>query len=326
MAIRDPSFRSCHGIRYFLARSLMADFSSKIRWRMRHDRSQKLITIQDKYLLRKYAEKCDVSMASLLFVGERAEDIPFKDLPESCMIKASHGCGWNIIKQNHEYFYFGNGSSPGLIGHIKKGRNGLRMALRLDEGDVLRICGGWLRKKYSTREWAYHQMAPRILIEEMLFPKSGKELLDYRLYTFEGKVAVINVGSPAYRAKKVNVFFFPDWTLVPLGCNAEPLPEPLPRKPESLPAMINAAGRLGKGIDFARIDFFETTKGVILGEMTVYPEGGKRLSPTSCRCFNVWLGKQWRVTSARELHVWWDNIAFLVGRRLRRTLRALGER
>jgi len=301
----------------------VADFSSKVRWRMRYDRSQHLVTMQDKFLLREYAEKRAVGMAPLLFVGERAEEIPFKELPDHCMIKASHGCGWNIVRRNREYYYFGDGSNFECIDFRDKRGHGLKGAKRLDEGEVLRLCSGWLQKKYSTDEWAYHQMRPRVLIEELLFPHSGKELLDYRFYTFDGEVAVINVGSPGYRAEKLNVFFLPDWTLVPLGCNAEALPKPLPPRPESLQAMIDAARRLGKDIDFARIDFYETKKGFFLGEMTAYPEGGKRLSPTSCSCFNIWLGKQWRLKPARELHVWICNIGFLVGRRLRRVLRAL---
>lgn len=263
-------------------------------------------------------------MSPLLFVGDKAEDIPFKELPDNCMIKASHGCGWNIIRRNREYFYFGNGSN--LEGAESDGerRDDLRKTQRLDENEVLRLCNSWLRQKYSTHEWAYHQMRPRILIEEILLPKAGKELLDYRFYTFDGKVAAINVGSPGYRTHKLNVFFRPDWTPLPLICNAEALPVPLPPKPESLPVMIRAAWRLGKGIDFARIDFYETTKGCFLGEMPAYPEGGKGLSPTSCICFNDWLGKQWKLTPTRDLHVRLHNILFFVGRRLRRISQAVG--
>jgi hypothetical protein len=35
----------------------------------------------------------------------------------------------------------------------------------------------------------------------------------------------------------------------------------------------------------------------VLGEMTVYPEGGRVDSPTACPIFNQWLGRQWRLAA-----------------------------
>ena len=53
------------------------------------------------------------------------------------------------------------------------------------------------------------------------------------------------------------------------------------------------AAKLGRGLDFVRVDLYNTTRGVVLGEMTVYPEAGSMNTPTACPVFNKWLGDQW---------------------------------
>ena len=45
--------------------------------------------------------------------------------------------------------------------------------------------------------------------------------------------------------------------------------------------------------DVTRIDLYNTTRGIILGEMTIYPEGGRPNSPSFDKVFNKWLGDQW---------------------------------
>lgn len=292
---------------------------------MRFDRSEHLITIQDKYLLRGFAAKRNVRMAPLLHVCDSADDIPFKKLPDNCMIKASHGCGWNILRKNGRYFYFGDGAQLGTVLSDQAPRPRQREIIRLNQHDVLRSCERWLSKTYSTKEWAYSQMRPRILIEELLVP-AGKELFDYRLYTFDGEVAAINVGCPEYRRNKWNIFYRPDWTPIALTDYAEALPEPPPSKPESLPIMIDAARRLGRGIDFVRVDFYETIHGCVLGEMTVYPDAGKKNTPTSCSAFNRWLGDQWQLAPKNAFHFRLYHVVDTLARGIRRVVPAIKRR
>ena len=118
--------------------------------------------------------------------------------------------------------------------------------------------------------------------------------MDYRLFTFDGKVRAISVGSPTYRRKEWNVFLTPEWEVIPLSSYSEALPLQIPRKPSGLKKMLEAASRLGEGIDFARIDLYVAKEGIRLGEITLYPEGGDRNTPTACPRFNRWLGDFWR--------------------------------
>jgi len=268
---------------------------------MLHDRNPMLVVMADKYLLREHARSQGVATVPLLHVTEDPESIPFETLPPDCMIKASHGSGWNIMRRNGEFFTYGNGIAFGVGDEDQQAQ--VQQRLQLSRDEVVDICKQWLQQKYSPGQWAYSRMIPRVLVEEVLQPRCGDELMDYRFYTFDGVVKAINVGSPSYRRDNLNAFFRPDWEPIKLTRYREKLPDPLPAKPETLEQMLDIASRLGKGIDFARIDLYDTEKGVMVGEMTAYPEGGNREAPSGCPRLNWWLGRQWKMPLRRELSV-----------------------
>ncbi len=267
------------------------DFACKVRERMRRDRNPLLVTVQDKFALRSYAEARGVQTAPLLFVSDTVEDLPFHALPSDCFLKTNHACGRNILRVDSQFFLFGDGS--GLLngdGAISQATAASRM-LSLEA--CIQQCREWLSTPYRAEEWAYLQMAPKLMVEEILFPRDGGELKDFRFYTFDGRVRAINVGSPSYRQRGENIFLDPEWNQIELTRYTE-LPDPFPARPECLREMVAAAERLGRGLDFVRVDLYDTTRGVVLGEMTVYPEAGGRGTPTACPKFNRWLGAQWK--------------------------------
>lgn len=274
--------------------SLELDFAAKVRHRMRYDRNPLFITVTDKYKVREYARSKAVKTANLIFVTDNSQAIPFTDLPPNYLIKMNHGSGWNILSFDTELYLFDDGAE--LVkadGSYVDGNSAHRCKLTIDEAQNL--CHGWIKRKYSKREWAYQHINPKIIIEELLLSKDNRELKDYRLYTFQGQVKAILVDSPLYRRNQENVFFDPDWKELKLTKYDEKPPHPLPEKPNCLDEMMDVAQRLGKDIDFARIDLYDTTQGVVLGEMTVYPDGGLPNTPTFCPVFNRWLGDQWKL-------------------------------
>jgi hypothetical protein len=269
------------------------DFAAKVRFRMRYDRNPLFITVTDKYKVREYAGSKAVKTANLLFKTDNPQAIPFSELPPNFIIKMNHGSGWNILGFDSELYLFRDGAE--LVkadGSYVNANSAKRYKLTQDR--ARNICSEWLKSRYSKREWAYQHIVPRIIIEELLVPNDNRELKDYRLYTFNGEVKAILVDSPLYRRNRENVFFDPDWKEIKLSKYDEKVPHPLLEKPGSLAEMIDVAQRLGKDIDFARIDLYDTTKGVVLGEVTVYPDGGLPNTPTFCPVFNRWLGDQWQ--------------------------------
>jgi hypothetical protein len=268
------------------------DFAWKVRRRMFHDRNPLLTVVQDKCKVKEYARARGVKTARLLYGTDRPETIPFEDLPPNCFIKANHGAQWNIIRMESEFYWFGDGS--GLIAGQGPDLSREHAArYRLTREQCVSLCQKWLRRRWLGREWAYRDIPPSIVVEESLTSRDEGLLLDYRLYTFRGVVKAISLGSAQYRRNGLNVFLDPTWKPFSLTKYKERLPDPLPEKPDSLEQMILTAGQLGQELDFARIDLYDTTQGVVLGEMTLYPESGRRNTPTACPVFNKWLGDQW---------------------------------
>jgi hypothetical protein len=167
-----------------------------------------------------------------------------------------------------------------------------------------------MSQKYSPKEWCYRFINPRILVEEALISRDHAELKDFSVYIFRGIIKAINVGSPTNRKNKENVFFDSNWDEIKLTKYKENVPEPIPQKPDNLQEMIDAAYRLGSDLDFVGIDLYDTTKGVVLGEMTMYPEEGHRNTPTACPVFNKWLAEQW--IQIPMLHIRQYNNLFLL--------------
>lgn len=263
---------------------------------MLFDRNPQLVLLQDKHAVKNYARSRGVGTAAVLFATDDPATIPFDRLPERCFIKATHGCGWNILKEGETYYRYGHGNTLIKPDGSPDGRG--VAAAGISREACVALCRQWLASVYSTREWAYAHIPPRILVEEALASRDGEELKDYRFYTFDGVVKAISVGSPTYRRRGVNFFVDSQWNEFVLSAYKEPRPAPPPKRPQTLPQMVAAAERLGGGVDFLRIDLFDATPGVVLGEITVYPEAGALGTPTSCRVFNRWLAGQWRMSGA----------------------------
>lgn len=267
-------------------------FATKVRHRMSNARNPHFITLVDKHAVKLFARTRGVQSAELYYVTEIPDSIPFSQLPSTYFLKANHGCGWNIICEYNQHYWFGHGiaigSPPRTLAECP-----LSADYKLTQAETLYECNYWLRQRYSSDEWAYTMIPPKIIVEETLASSDHGELKDYRMYTFHGIVKAINVGSPRYRSEWQNVFFTPDWQAITLTKYIESLPDPLPSQPPRLTEMIDIAARLAHDLDFARIDLYDTTKGIMLGEVTLYPDGGRSPSPTGCPVFNQWLADQW---------------------------------
>ena len=289
-------------IREKLPGYLAVDLAAIIRWRKRFDRNPLFVRVQDKFAVREYAAERGVATAEVLHATDDPGTIPFTDLPSSYMIKATHGSGWNILCLNSQHYLFGDGTDfvELLESQDPMSAPGQR---RLSREEVVEVCQGWLRTAFMPAEWAYRHIPPRIVIEPRLTQRRGSELLDYRFYTFDGVVKAVNVDSPRYVRDKLEAVFDADWNLVELSRNDEVVPDVLPAEPETLADMTAAAGRLGKGLGFARIDIYDTAGGIILGEITIYPQAGGRGTPTLCPHFNRWLGDQWALTPTQRRQV-----------------------
>lgn len=261
------------------------DFSSKVRWRMKHDRNPVFIELLDKYRVKAYARKKDVKTANTLYVTDRPETIPFDSLLDNYFIKANHGCRWNILCKEHEFYLYKTEVNYREGNDISE--------YKMEREEVVQQCRSWLKTTYSKREWAYQHIQAMIMVEELLLPRDGGELNDYKLYTFDGIPRIVHILGPTIRRNDENVLFDPDWQPISLPKDKHNQPASFPDKPDCLQELLETARKLGEGLDFVRVDLYDTTEGIVLGEMTVYPDGGRVDTPTFDPDFNRWLGDQW---------------------------------
>jgi hypothetical protein len=134
-------------------------FNEKIQWLKLYNRDNKYSKLADKYEVRKYVEKTVGStiLNELYGVFLDVDEIRFDALPDSFVLKATHGSGWNIICNDKSLLNWR---------HEKKKLN------------------KWLITNYYDigREWCYKNIQPKIICEKYLEPLTGNKLYDINFF------------------------------------------------------------------------------------------------------------------------------------------------
>jgi hypothetical protein len=241
-------------------------FSEKVLYRAAFDRRPILTVLQDKYAVRDYvrARIGDHVLPRLYWVTKTPADIPFDDLPDQFVVKATHGSGWVYLVPDRA---------------------------RLDRRDVVDRCTGWLRSNYYhvCREWAYKHIEPCIVVEEFISDGTRPVPVDYKFYVFGGKVLVIFAITGRFVDVR-NDGYTPSWDRLEMKTRWKTIGRPLPRPPH-LDQMLEYAETLGEGLDFLRVDLYDAGK-VYFGETTLYPSAGNEFFDPK---WNRYLGERWNL-------------------------------
>jgi hypothetical protein len=241
-------------------------YNEKVLHRMLFDRRPILTRLQDKYAARDYVKERlgeDV-LPRLYWVTKNPSDIPFDDLPTSFVVKPTHGSGWYRLVSDKAV---------------------------VDRQELIERCKFWLSENYyyAEREWVYKYIEPRLLVEEYVTDGTEPDPIRYKLLVFHGNARVITVevgvpGQSSYgfygRSWERLPGFYPRWKK--MGALA---------RPKHLDAMIQYAEILSDGLDFIRVDLYDTDAKVYFGELTTCPGGGTtRFGPKE---FDRDLGALW---------------------------------
>ena len=143
----------------------------------------------------------------------------------------------------------------------------------INTNEVVALLKNWERKKYWLLygELQYQVDTKYIICERYL--DSDKELLDYKIYCFNGSPKAILVISRENKDKKRAVFMDIEWNVIS-DVKDKYKYTFTPDKPSSLNNMVKAAKILSKPFPFVRIDFYEWKDKPIFGEMTFTPAAG----------------------------------------------------
>lgn len=243
-------------------------FNEKVQVRKIFDRRPFHTDWADKYAVRTYVARTigPQVLPSLLHVTCDPDDIPFERLPETYVVKASHGSSWLRIVQDSNV---------------------------VEKGELVAQCKAWLSRNafYTDYEWQYNTIKPRILVEEFLDAGNGKAPNDYKFFVFDGSAQFIQVDIDRHTNHKRTIYDA-HWNRTDCRLGNFDSAGNVAR-PEKLDLMIDYAQRLSNNVDFVRVDLYEVRGKVYFGEMTSTPGGGTgKFSP---RSWDRVFGDFWKV-------------------------------
>ncbi len=224
-------------------------FSEKALARKIFDRRPQLTRWADKYAVKDYvaAKIGTAALPRLYHVTANPSDIPFDKLPAKYVVKATHGSGWVYL---------------------------VRDATSVNRREVISECNKWLRASYYdfSKEWAYKNIPPRIIVEEFLDSGNGGPPSDYKFFVFGGKAQFVQVDVNRFTDHRRN-FYDAHWNR--LDCQLAYMNfDGDIAKPSMLETMFEYAETLSDDIDFVRVDLYEVGNKIYFGELTNVPGSG----------------------------------------------------
>jgi hypothetical protein len=256
-------------------------FTGKVRWKMLHDRRPLLTTFADKAAARDYV----ASAAGPQYLAEShglftdGGEFRRAHLPREFVAKVTHGCGGTLIVSEEVpaggRVVWGERHVPGPKSLTSGWHRVFRHPDELQWGATVAMFREWLSWNYAERslEWAYLDVPPRILVEELLRgPAPGASPADYKVFVFNGQPRLVQVDTGRHTDHRRDLFT-PGWSHVPAEY-LYPRSDEAPVRPPNLDEMLDVAEALGRETDFVRVDLYDVDGRVVFGELTNYPEAG----------------------------------------------------
>jgi hypothetical protein len=226
-------------------------FNDKICHRKLFEHDPHFQVVQDKWLVRKFVEERvgSILLTQMYYCGDDIEAIDFDALPQSFVLKGTHGSG-------PSYLLF--------VGDKRE----------LEPEQLRRVAGQILSESFGfmSNEWWYAKIKPQVLVEEMLHDDEYGIPLDYKFFLFHGEVRFVQVDYARY-IDHTRTFYDRGWR--PQEFTLRYRMGPVTPKPEPLEEMIRIAESIGKDFDFVRIDLYCVNhRRIVFGEITLAPEAG----------------------------------------------------
>lgn len=223
-------------------------FNEKLQFLKLYDRRAEYTGMVDKYAVRKYIrDKIGAEyLIPLLHVYGAAEEIDWDALPESFVLKCTHGSGFNIICTDKA---------------------------RLDIRAAKRSLKRWMKTNYYylEREWPYKDVRPQILCEPFLSDGGGTPD-DYKVLCFDGEAKLIEHHRARYRDHTQD-FYDIRWNRKNMSDGA-PMSDHAAAKPPQLGEMLALSEKLAQGIRHVRVDWYVVAGRLYFGEITFYDGSG----------------------------------------------------
>jgi glycosyltransferase involved in cell wall biosynthesis len=225
-------------------------YNEKVQWFKLYGVTPLHKLLSDKYLVRDWVEqRIGLGyLVPLLGVWDKAEDIDFDRLPEKFVLKANHGCGYNLIVKNKE---------------------------TLNRRFAVTKANSWLLRDFAFStgfEMQYHGITRKLVAEAYLENGDG-DLYDYKVWCFQGRAVFIMFLMNRKEGLQMS-FYDREWNLTPVSYDYPRCEKAIPR-PDNLDELLAAAEKLAAGFPHVRVDFYRMDDGrLYFGEMTFTPFSG----------------------------------------------------
>jgi len=245
-------------------------FSEKIWHRMLFDRNPIWTELSDKLAARRIVERKvgPNYLIPILWIGDRADDIPVESLPDKFIIKTNHGCGYNLIVHDKSNF------------ELKK--------------ELIKI-NNWLKQNFAYSAflgmaWAYKNILPKVFVETLI-EDNGRPPRDYKFFCFSGRAEYLQITFDRFGDIKERILDR-NFNITDIY-NGVKLYDGSIEKPINYEKMLELADILSSGFDFIRIDLYNVQGRIYFGEFTCYPAAGlARFVPR--RWDFIW-GQAWKM-------------------------------
>lgn len=256
--------------------------NDKIIRRMLFDRRPFIATRTDKVSARTYVRETlgERYLTEAYAIVDDARAIDWRALPRTYVCKVAHGCGGVIVVTDQ--------ADPTVVLPDAKDARWRRFFIHPDQADpaaISAICEQWLGIRFgcgpgSNHEWQYRDLTPRVLFEELLTQPDGAPASDYKFDVFHGRCRVGHLmsGHTMGERLKRKHRFWPNGSLIvdetlPTG------PDDAPELPADFDAMVRVAETLSAGVDYVRVDLYNTGDRIVFGELTFTPSRGRTSWP-----------------------------------------------
>ncbi|KAF0238237.1 MAG: hypothetical protein FD181_1182 [Prolixibacteraceae bacterium] len=228
--------------------------NEKLMWLKLYYENELTVKCTDKFLVREYlgSKRLSNILNELYGVYDTVDEIDFDNLPQKFALKATHGCGYNIICSD---------------------KSTLKIA------DVKTKLNFWLNSIYGLRtgEWQYARIKPRIICEKYLeHPVNSTSVADFKIHCLNGQPFCILVYYNRSENSKMRTAYNLNWERINVLKNEGGDFE----KPQNLDAMLQIAVSLSEPFPYVRVDLYEVEGRLYFGELTFTPHGGMMINFT----------------------------------------------
>ena len=224
-------------------------YNEKLQWIKLHERNDAYSTYADKAAVREIVRKkigTDI-LVPLFGIYDKVSDIDWDVLPNSFVLKCSHGSGFNILCPDKNEL------------NIDDACNKLKKWMTINQ-------------YWGGREWCYRNIKPRIVCEAWI-GENGKTPNDYKFMCFGGHPRIIQLHEDRYGNHTLD-YYSPEWQRLEIRRSDANIRGMTAPRPTQLDTMLEIAKCLSADFPYARVDLYEVKGHVFFGEVTFYPMGG----------------------------------------------------